>query len=81
MSLRQPGATTEAINHSSKGRLTTMNRNDKTTLTRLQNGRPSFFCAGMVPVTAKAMLTSLLRLPIFNTTECHSRVPVESLGR
>ena len=70
MSLRQPGATAEAINHSSKGTLTAMNRNDKRTLIRLENGRPSFFCAGMVPVTTEAMLTSLLSLPIFNTTEC-----------
>ena len=70
MSLRQPGDTSEAINHNSNGTLITMNRNDNTTLIRLENGRPSFFCAGMVPVTTEAMLTSLLSLPIFNTTEC-----------
>ena len=51
MSLRQPGDTSEAINHNSNGTLITMNRNDKPTLIRLESGSLSFFCAVMVPVT------------------------------
>ena len=77
MSLRQPGATIEAINHSSKGTLTAMNRNDKTTLIRLENGRPSFFCAGMVPVTANFFV----EITDLQYHGVYSMVPVESLGR